>query len=100
MTEFEKTQRRQSRQLMVFKAGVTIRDHLGGSGSSTEDKLEHIRVAALGAVCDARAVMFALRAKGIITEREEQDYLDQGYKSVLDQITTTIAGLIQEVGHG
>ena len=101
MTEFEKNQRRLARQQKCFQACVIIRDKLGGSVGPVEERLEHVRVAALGAVCEARAVMHALRVKKVISEREEQDFLDWGYQCVLEQITGGAgAKIFEEGGHG
>lgn len=87
MTAFEKQERRKQRQIMVFNAAVMIREHLGGSSGDLEERMSFVHVAALGAVADARAVFMALRAKNIINEKEEQFFLDQGYKALLDQVT-------------
>jgi hypothetical protein len=95
LTEFEKLERRKHRQLLVFNAAVMIREHLGGSEGKLEERMEHVRIAALGAVCDARAVFIALRAKGLITEREEQFFLDQGYQAVLAQIEQGMKAMAQ-----
>lgn len=79
--------------MMVFDAAVMIRQSLGGSAGALEERMEHIRIAALGAVADSRAVFIALRAKGIINEKEEQFFLDQGYKAVLDQIAAGVKAM-------
>jgi hypothetical protein len=84
MTDFEKVERRKARQIMVFNASTAILEHLGTMDH--RELVQMVHVACLGAVGDARAMFMVLRAKNIITEREEQFYLDQGYKAVLDQV--------------
>lgn len=86
MTAIEKQERRRARQIMVFNAAVQIREHLGGSEGDLKELTHVCHVASLGAVADARALFMVLRAKGILSEKEEQFYLDQGYKALLDQI--------------
>jgi hypothetical protein len=98
MSEFEKKQRQLNRISMVFNACVMVRDSLGGSAGKLEERMEHVRVAAVGAECAARAVMVALLAKGIITEEEQQDFLDMGCRSVLDQITAAVAASNSVIG--
>lgn len=93
--------RRVLRQQMCFQAALLIREKLGGSMGPIEERLEHVRVAALGSVAEARGVMHALRAKGLITEREEQDALDWGYTSLLQQIESGLgAKVFDGGGHG
>jgi hypothetical protein len=94
------TERRIARQQKCFQAGIIIREKLGGSAGPLEERMEHVRIAALGAVAEARAVMHALRVKGLITEREEQDYLDWGYDSLLAQLNAGQGAKIFEAGHG
>lgn len=89
-------QRRSARQVKVVMAGRQINKMLGPR--SSRDAIEDIRVAALGAVAEARAVMFALRAKGFITEAEEQDFLDWGYASMLDQVSNAAGKIFVETG--
>ena len=78
MTPFELNQRRIGRQQKCFQAALIIREKLGGSVGPIEERLEHVRVAALSSVAEARAVMHAVRLKGLISEREEQECLDWG----------------------
>lgn len=101
MTPFELNQRRIARQTKCFQAALIIREKLGGSTGPIEERLEHVRVAALGAVAESRAVMHALRLKGLLTEREEQDCLDWGYQNLLQQISAGQgAKVFEEGGHG
>lgn len=101
MTLFELNQRRVLRQQMCFQAALLIREKLGGSAGPLEERMEHVRVAAIGAVAEARGVMHALRVKGLITEREEQDALDWGYTSLLQQIESGLGAKVFEGGgHG
>lgn len=93
-------ERRVMRQQKCFQAAIIIREKLGGSSGPVEERMEHIRVAALGAVAEARSVMHALRVKGIITEREEQDALDWGYESLLAQLSAGQGAKVFEAGHG
>jgi hypothetical protein len=95
----EFARRRIARQQMCFQAGMLIREKLGGSIGPIEERLEHVRIAALGAVAESRAVMHALIAKGLITEREREDFLDLGYQSLLAQITNG-QGVKVFDGHG
>jgi hypothetical protein len=95
----EFARRRIARQQMCFQAATIIRDKLGGSIGPIEERLEHIRVAALGSVAESRAVMHALVAKGLITEREREDFLDLGYQSLLAQITNGQGAKVFD-GHG
>lgn len=78
--------RRRKRQQLLFNAAVLIRDKLGGSMGPIEERLEHVRVAALSATADAGAALFALRMKGIITAEEEQVALDASYQLLLEKI--------------
>jgi hypothetical protein len=94
------TARRIARQQKCFQAGLIIREKLGGSTGPIEERLEHVRVAALGAVAEARAVMHVLKSKGLISEREEQDALDWGYDSLLAQLSAGQGAKIFEAGHG
>lgn len=98
ISEFDR--RRIARQQLCFQAGVIIRDKLGGSLGPIEERLEHVRIAALGAVAESRAVMHALVAKGLITEREREDFLDLGYQSLLAQITNGQGAQVFDPGHG
>ena len=98
ISEFDR--RRLARQQLCFQAGVIIRDKLGGSQGPLEERMEHIRIAALGAVAEARAVMHALVAKHLITEREREDFLDLGYQSLLAQISNGQGTKVFEPGHG
>lgn len=101
ISDFEREQRRLVRQTQCFRAAVTIRDKLGGSIGPIEERLEHLRVATLGSVAEAWAVMHALKVKGIITEREEQDCLDWGYSELVRRICGGRGGKIfEEAGHG
>lgn len=101
MTPFELNQRRLARQQKCFYAGTIIREKLGGSIGPIEERLEHVRIAALGAVAESRAVMHALRLKGLISEREEQDCLDWGYQNLLEQVAAGQGSKIfEEGGHG
>lgn len=93
-------ERRVMRQQKCFQAAIIIREKLGGSSGPVEERMEHIRVAALGAVAEARSVMHALRVKGLITDREEQDALDWGYESLLAQLSAGQGAKVFEVGHG
>lgn len=93
-------ERRVMRQQKCFQAAIIIREKLGGSSGPVEERMEHIRVAALGAVAEARSVMHALRVKGLITEREEQDALDWGYESLLAQLSAGQGAKVFEAGHG
>lgn len=100
MSEFEKNERRKARQMKCFQAGMLIREKLGGSAGDTEERLEHVRVAALGAVAEAWAVMHVLRLKGVISEREEQAALDWGYDQLLARVSAGAAQHSLESGHG
>lgn len=101
MNQFELNQRRLARQQKVFQAATLIREKLGGSLGPIEERLEHVRVAALGAVGDVRGLFQALKAKGIVNEREAQDFLDWGYEDLLRQITAGAgAKIFEEGGHG
>lgn len=101
LTQFELNQRRLARQLKCFRAVTLIRDKLGGAIGPIEERLEHVRVATLGAVADSYACMHALRVKGIITEREEQEFLDWGYDALLARIEAGQgAKIFEEGGHG
>jgi hypothetical protein len=94
------TERRIGRQQKCFQAATIIREKLGGSAGALEERMEHVRVAALGAVAEARAVMHILKAKGLINERDEQDALDWGYDSLLAQLSAGQGARIFEAGHG
>jgi len=98
LSEFDR--RRIVRQQMCFQAGLIIREKLGGSMGPIEERLEHVRIAALGAVAEARSVMHALVAKGLITEREREDFLDLGYQSLLAQISNGQGAKVFDPGHG
>ena len=100
MTPYEIEQRRLQRQMKVFSAATAIRDKLGGSVGPVEERLEHVRVAALGAVAEARAAMRALVANKFISERQAQDFLDWGYDDLLRQIDAGLAAKVFEAGHG
>jgi hypothetical protein len=89
-------QRRAGRQMKIVMAGRKINQMLGPRTSA--DRIEDIRVAALGAVAEARAVMMALVAKGILTEAEREDFLDMGYTSVLDQVSNAAGKIFVESG--
>lgn len=93
-------ERRIARQQKCFQAAILIRQKMGGSAGPVEERMEHVRVAALGAVAEARAVMHVLKLKGLITERDEQDALDWGYDSLLAQLNAGQGARIFEAGHG
>lgn len=103
MNQFELEQRRASRQLKVFEAGRLVRKIMGvpePRQGTDAMKIEEVRQAALSALADARACMKALRVKGIISEEEEQDFLDYGYDSILQQLHAGRAAKVTEAGHG
>lgn len=101
MTPAEKNQRRLMRQQLCFHAAVKIREKLGGSTGAIEERLEHVRVAALGAVAESWAVFHALKAKKIISEAEEQEFLDWAYEELVRRVSGGQAGKIfEEAGHG
>lgn len=99
MTPFEIEQRRAQRQLKCFQAAKLIQSRLGGKAGDTNERLEHVRIAALSAVAECRATMHALVVKGIATEREVQEFLDWGYDNLLDQLHGAVRQ-VQEVGRG
>ncbi len=98
ISEFDR--RRLVRQQWCFQAGLIIREKLGGSTGNIEERLEHVRIAALASVAESRAVMQALIAKNLITEREREDFLDLGYQSLLAQITAGQGAKVFDPGHG
>lgn len=99
ITDFEKTQRRAARQMKCFHAAMMIKSRLDGS-TKTDERLEHVRIAALGAVAEARAVLHAMVLKGVLTDREAQDCLDWGYDDLLAQIGGGLgAKIFEEGGH-
>lgn len=77
-------ERRKSRQLKAVTAGMTIAKQLGGL--DTRESVEHVRIAALGAVAECRALWMFLKDKGLATEAQYQDYLDKGYDMLLAQV--------------
>ena len=77
-------ERRKARQMQAVTAGVLIAQRLGGL--DTREAVEHVRIAALGAVAECRAVWMFLRESGLATDAQYQDYLDKGYSAVLAQV--------------
>lgn len=65
-------------------AGLSIARRLGGI--DTKESVEHVRIAALAAVAECRALWMFLKDRGIATPAEYEDYLDKGYDSVLAQV--------------
>jgi len=89
-------QRRAARQVQCVMAARKINQMLGLRSDS--DRIEDIRVAAIGAVAEARAVMMALVSRGILTATEREDFLDAGYKSILDQVSNAAGKIFVEEG--
>ncbi len=98
MTEFQRLQRQSTRQAKVFSAHQMITRQTGQVGA--QESAMFAQIAALGAAAEAKGVMHALVAKGIITLDEQQDFLDMGVKSLLDQISGGAGVRVDEVGHG
>lgn len=96
MSHFQRQQRQATRQARVFNAHQLITKQTGNV--STKDSAMFAQIAALGAAAEAKGVMHALVAKGIITSDEQQDFLDMGVKSLLDQITGGSGVRVDEVG--
>jgi hypothetical protein len=92
-------QRRSARQMKAVMAARKINQMLGPR--SSRDAVEDIRVASIGAVAEARAVMQAMIAKGLISEAEREDFLDAGYTSVLDQVSNAAGKIfVESAGNG
>lgn len=91
-------ERRKSRQMKAMVAGMTIAQRLGGI--DTREAVEHVRIAALGAVAECRAVWMFLKDRGLATEEQYQDYLDKGFDSVLAQVEGKAAEIMVYDGHG
>lgn len=103
MTPFELEQRRGARQMKCFSAAQLVRKIMGLSEPrpfTDAARIEEVRQAALAAMAEARAAMRALKVKGHITEAEEQDFLDWGYDSILQQLHAGHARKVTEAGHG
>lgn len=98
LSEADKNRRRLQRQAMVAGAAIKIRESLGGSSGPIEERLEMIRVAALGAVAESWSVMRALKAKKIITDVEEQEFLDWGYEELCRRIHAGTASKVFQAG--
>lgn len=77
-------ERRKVRQMKITMAGMAIGQRLGGLDS--REAVEHVRIAALSAIAECRAVWQFLKDKGLATEANYQDSLDRGYDSVLAQV--------------
>lgn len=77
-------ERRQARQLMAFEAAMTIRKSVGAL--NIHEDIDTVRVATLGAIAETRALFTCLIHKGLITQAEYEDYLDAGYRLLLDQV--------------
>lgn len=76
--------RRKSRQMKAVAAGMIIARQVGGL--DTRECLEHVRIAALSAIAESRAMWAFLIERGMATEKQRQDYLDKGFDSVLAQV--------------
>lgn len=89
--------RRKARQMKAVSAGMLIADRLGPGGQSVGE----VRIAALGAIAEARAVWAFLIERGMATEAQRQDYLDKGYDSVLNQVQGKAAEImVHDAGRG
>jgi hypothetical protein len=84
--------RRKARQLKVVSAGMLIAERLGNQ--DTRQAVSEIRIAALAAVAESRAVWAFLKDRGMVTEAQYQDYLDKGYDSVTAQVEGKAAEIL------
>lgn len=103
MTPFELEQRRAARQMKCYQAGQLVRrltNQADPRPGTTDERCEHVRQAALGAIAEARGMMELLKRKGIATEAEVQDALDFGYDNLLAQLSAGKARQVLEAGHG
>jgi hypothetical protein len=91
--------RKRARQLQLATAAMTLKERFKGLPGS--DPLFELLTVALGAEAATRGVMHALVAKGLITERERQDFLDAGVRDLCDQVHSQGQKIdVVEAGHG
>jgi hypothetical protein len=84
--------RRKARQLKIVAAGMRIAERLGHQDPG--EAVSEIRIAALAAVAESRAVWAFLKDTGFATETQYQDYLDKGYDSVTAQVEGKAAEIL------
>lgn len=91
-------ERRKARQMKAVVAAMKIKDMQGGF--DVGQNMDHVRIAALGAVAECRGLWAFLIARGMATEKQRQDFLDKGYDEMLAQIDA-VAGavMLQTAGH-
>jgi hypothetical protein len=91
-------ERKKVRQMHLAGAAITLRERFRGLPGS--DPMFELLVVALGAEAGNRALMHALLAKGLITERERQDFLDAGTRDLCDQVhgQATKIGVLEGAG--
>lgn len=86
-------ERRKARQLLVVSAALTIKRR--STALTNEQRSDEIRVVALAANAEMRAVWAFLKDRGFVSEEEYQDYLDKGYHSLLEQIEGKAAEILE-----
>jgi hypothetical protein len=78
-------QRRLNRQFLAVKASQLIQDRLGGAGT-VEDTVQHVRIASLSSIAEARSVWDFLVSKGIASAEQREAFLDKAFNDLLDMI--------------
>jgi len=78
--------RRKSRQIKLVAGAMQLRERYAAITATTDAKLDEMRLVCLSAEAGNRALWLFMKAKGMVSEAERQDWLDKGVNDLLDQI--------------
>lgn len=76
--------RRKVRQLRIVSGAATLAQRSVATGD--RQLIEECRIVCLSAEAGNRALWLFLKAKGLVTEAQRQDWLDAGVLDLLNQI--------------
>jgi hypothetical protein len=76
--------RRKTRQLQIVSGAAMLAQRSVATGD--RQLIEECRIVCLSAEAGNRALWMFLKAKGLITEAQRQDWLDAGVMDLLNQI--------------
>lgn len=91
-------ERRKARQMKAVIAAAKVKDMQGGL--DVDQNMDHVRIAALGAVAECRGLWAFLIARGLATEKQRQDFLDRGYDDMLAQIDSAASAVLLDTSRG
>jgi len=88
--------RRKSRQMRIISGAAMLAQRSLATGN--RQLIEECRIVCLSAEAGNRALWLFMKAKGLVTEDERQDWLDRGVLDLLDQIEGKAAEVMTSDG--